>query len=1074
MNESTLSIARHTLALAVCLALAGSPEARADIKATPGLTLINAEHAYARGLDGRGQAIALLDSGVHVGHPELAGRVFGLVMQGRDKDGKLCESSRHLTGDKACFRSDGGRPIITYTDWNAALLDMSPQKKAEAEQEAAWGRHHEHGTHVAGTMVAARDGKGVQGVAPEARLFSLALVGDDYMDMPGMLDRAGGKVLSVERPTEALKQGYAALRKANVRAINHSWGFRAEGPDTVATVDAQFKKHTKEIETIAAATLGTGLIQVWAAGNDAGASADVLAALPRYIPALEPHWLSVVSANAAGKLDITSSRCGLSRDWCVAAPGEDILSSVVSGQAQATPVRDAQGQVVGLEVAAQQRPVTGLAKMGGTSMSAPHVTASLALLMQRYPYLNNAGIRDVLLTTARDLGAPGVDDIFGWGMVDLRKAIDGPGQLRVDMTVNMDRPGGGTPVWSGPAWDDWRNAIGGSGRLIKQGPGWLRLSGDNRFGGAVVDGGTLEFSGNNALSAPVSVSSDGNLHLSGRMAGSAIEINGGRAWIGGQISGAPVRVRQGGRLQLAERGRIEGGGLQLMASQARVDGQVAGRIDVDAGSRLDGNGQLGPTWIAGTIAPGHSIGTLTIAGDYVQQPGSVYEAEVATGGQSDLLQVEGQARLQGGTLRVLPTDAGALLGQRWRVLAARNLEGRFAAVEGALATPFLAFAAHYEGNAIQAQVRRGRSLASAARTRNQRSVAGAVDRTPDNHVLPQRLTQLQAAQLPAALDPLSGELHASVRALLLQDTQATREAALARARHGQDTFTAQSAAGKGHGLWADVHQGQRRLDSDGNADSARLSGSTALVGYDQAFDSGWQAGLFGGGGKRSAGLSARYDRADIKATHAGLHVSQRWGQLGARAGLLHSWQQVNSRRQVPGAGGDAAAQAQARYEVNISQWFVDLGYRWERARGGIEPFVQYAGLRLRSQAAQERGGEAPLAVAAARQALGLWSGGLRFGFDLAGRGQVQDWLSLRGSLAYQRAEGDLTPAAKMQWRQGPGFTVWGAPLAKNSTLASLGLAARLTEHSLLELNWRAAFASNARDNSLGLRYSMRF
>src|SRR5690606_4305876 len=107
------------------------------------------------------------------------------------------------------------------------------------------------------------------------------------------------------------------------------------------------------------------------------------------------------------------------------------------------------------------------------------------------------------------LGAPGVDDIFGWGMIDLRKAIEGPGQLRVDMTVNMDRPGGGTPVWSGPAWDDWRNAIGGRGRLVKQGPGWLRLSGNNRFGGASVDGGTLEFSGDNALSAPVSVSSDG-------------------------------------------------------------------------------------------------------------------------------------------------------------------------------------------------------------------------------------------------------------------------------------------------------------------------------------------------------------------------------------------------------------------------------------------------------------------------------------------------------------------------------------------------------------------------------------
>ncbi len=625
--------------------------------------------------------------------------------------------------------------------------------------------------------------------------------------------------------------------------------------------------------------------------------------------------------------------------------------------------------------------------------------------------------------------------------------------------------------WSG--LDDWRNAIGGSGRLIKQGPGWLRLSGANRFGGASVDGGTLEFSGDNALSAPLSVSSGGNLHVSGRMAGSAIDINGGRAWIGGEVSGAPVQVRQGGRLQLAEGGRIEGGGLQLMGSQARVDGQVAGRVDVDAGSRLDGNGQLGPTWIAGTVAPGHSIGTLTIAGDYVQQPGSVYEAEVAPGGRSDLLQVDGQAHLQGGTLRLLPTGPGVLLGQRWRVLGARNVAGRFAVVEGGLSTPFLAFVASYEGNAIQAQVGRGRLLTSAARTDNQRSVAGAVDRTPDRHVLPQRLTQLQPAQLPAALDPLSGELHASVRALLLQDTQGPREAALGRARHGQDAFTAQSAKGRGHGLWADVRQDQQRLDGDGNADRATLSGSTALVGYDQAFESGWQAGLFGGGGKRSAQARAALDRAEIKATHVGLHVSQRWGRLGARGGLVHSWQRAQP---APGAGCQAAgaATAQSRYEANTSQWFAELGYRLQRAHGGIEPFLQYAGLRLRSDAAQEQGGQAPLAVAAAKQAVGLWSAGLRFGFDLAARGQVQDWLSLRGSLAYQRASGDLMPAARMQWQEGPHFTVWGTPLAKRSTLASLGLAARLSEHGLLELNWRGAFASRARDNSVGLRYSMRF
>ena len=1075
----TPSRARTTLSLVVYIALATSfnlqanpyldqlsPNARAEFQSTPGLATINAQYAYARGLDGRGQVLGLIDTGVHMGHPELAGRVFGVIMRGLDKAGNPCQSSRYVSGDKACFLSDG-QPFINYQVLNSS----TPPGQAGRENPKI--TFDSHGTHGAGTMVAARDGKGVQGVAPEAKVLSATFAANAYTPLGPQGSPVEDKILAVNPTPEALESGYAALRQANVRAINNSRGLTNSPSESMALMDEHFKNYAAEIKPIADATLKSGVIQVWAAGNTDGAMPDVLASLPHYIPALQPYWLSVISASADGKLDEFSSRCGPSRQWCIAAPGDNILSTVVKGVADAKLVRE-QGRIVGIDVATQQRPVSDYAKYFGTSAAAPHVTASLALLMQRFPYLNNAGIRDVLLTTARDLGAPGVDDIFGWGMVDLRKAIEGPGQLRVDMTVNMDRPGGGTPVWRGPAWDDWRNAIGGSGRLIKQGPGWLRLSGNNRFGGATVDGGTLEFAGDNALAAAVAVNSGGNLHVSGRMAGSAIDINGGHAWIGGRVSAAPVHVRQGGRLQLAESGRIEGGGLRLSGSQASIDGQVAGRVDIDVGSRLEGNGQLGPTWLAGTIAPGHSIGRLTIAGDYVQQPGSVYEAEVDPSGRSDLLQVQGRAHLQGGTLRVVPTSAGAMLGQRWRVLAASSVSGQFSAVEAALRSPFLAMAARYSIDAVDAQVARGLPLASAARTANQRSVAAAVDGTHDAHALPQRLTQLQPAQVPAALDPLSGELHASVRSLLLQDSRWVRDTALARTRNSRDAFSAQSAAGTARGPWMTIHQGQSRLDGDGNADTAVLSGSATLLGYDHTFGQGWQLGLFGGAGRSHAQVRTGRDRAEIRATHAGLHLSRHWTHLSASAGLANSWQDLRSRRQVPAGAEAGTTSAQARYDVTTTQWFTELAYRIERAQGGIEPFLQYAGLRLRTDGSREQGGEAPLEVAPASQSIGLWTGGLRFGLDLAARGQAQRWLSLRGSLAYQRAHGDLTPTAQLQWQQGPGFSVSGIPLAKRSTLASLGVAARLSERSLLELDWRGAFASHAQDHGLSARYSLRF
>lgn len=65
----------------------------------------------------------------------------------------------------------------------------------------------------------------------------------------------------------------------------------------------------------------------------------------------------------------------------------------------------------------------GYTNCTGTSMTAPHVTGALGLLFERFPYLSAPQMRDILLTAARDLGYPGVDDIYGWGSIDLRKAI---------------------------------------------------------------------------------------------------------------------------------------------------------------------------------------------------------------------------------------------------------------------------------------------------------------------------------------------------------------------------------------------------------------------------------------------------------------------------------------------------------------------------------------------------------------------------------------------------------------------------------------------------------------------------
>lgn len=66
----------------------------------------------------------------------------------------------------------------------------------------------------------------------------------------------------------------------------------------------------------------------------------------------------------------------------------------------------------------------------GTSFSAPLVSAKAAIIKSKFPELNAIQLADVIKTTATDLGAPGVDNVYGWGQVNLDRALSPIGGLR--------------------------------------------------------------------------------------------------------------------------------------------------------------------------------------------------------------------------------------------------------------------------------------------------------------------------------------------------------------------------------------------------------------------------------------------------------------------------------------------------------------------------------------------------------------------------------------------------------------------------------------------------------------------
>ncbi|MEN4939215.1 autotransporter domain-containing protein [Stenotrophomonas sp. TWI1151] len=1028
-----------------------------EFNADWGLAAMGADYAYARGLTGQGVRLGVFDSGSALAHDEFAGRNTSSISIGNGG----CADPSIVAGEGACGSTRGDQPGYNYYGLGPGVPPALADRLIAAGQPYGFS-YADHGTHVLGTVGANRDGNGMHGVAFGSNLTAARVFGDTYYEWrldPDNFYRP--RALYRTDPDDAATLDmYAQADAQGVRALNHSWGISTRHA-TVESLDAQYAAIGADYgvygsiygETEGAP--GSKLIQVWSAGNSAGGMAGITAALPRWNPEIEPYWLAVANVRlpTAGEtdyvIDASSSICGASANWCLSAPGTNIASTIVAGEIN--------GRMELTEdylrfLIESESPEYTYGYKTGTSMAAPHITGALGLLMERFPYLDNAQVRDVLLTTARDLGAPGVDAIYGWGMVDLKTAIEGYGLLRVDTDVVMNQKAGGLKVWEGDAWDDWTNDIGGPGKLTKSGIGWLRLSGDNSFNGAIVRDGVLELDGANALTASVDVQG-GQLLLNGSLVSTTLNSLGGTSLI-------------------TSTGVLDGSALNVTGGVVSFNGvQQGGSTVVGAKGTLKGVGTLGSTRVEGIIAPGNSIGTLTINGDYVQTATGIYQAELAPGSRSDLLRVTGTATLDG-TLKALPEAGVYYLGEQFNFLqAAGGINGQFATTDFSAFSPFLKFSLGYSANGLRIDVARGNALASAAVTPNQIAVATSADGLAINQGLPKPLTQLFPAQVGAALDALSGELHAATPMALVESSRYLRDAALSRAVGVRSPGAADEAAGGG--AWVQAIGGSGKLDGDANAARTDSNSNGLLVGADHVFGGGWQVGGLVGTGrtdiKQAAGRGAR---SEIDNTHFGAYVGNQWGAFGLRAGLGYSRHDVDSKRQLTFAGYQDALSA--TYDATTRQGFIEGAYRFGGREGGLEPYLQFARIEVDVDGITEQGGAAALHGQVADTRTNVATAGVRFDKGLKTSWQQESWLHVRGGVGYRRASGDRSQVADLAWTGGSSFAVSGAAIADNAVVAELGLSAWLSPRNQLELGYNGTFGDDARDRSVTARWSVQF
>ena len=253
----------------------------------------------------------------------------------------------------------------------------------------AYGTSSYHGTHVAGTIGAnTNNGVGVAGISWLSSIMPIRALGigggSDYDIAQGILYAAG-------LPNDSLT---VPPQRADI--INMSIG------------GAGFSQVLADAVTDARAA---GVIIVAAAGNEANSANSYPAALTGVI--------SVSAVDAAKNLAPYSSY-GTTID--IAAPGGD-TSADLGGDGQADGVLSTLATDAGESLVGYYQ---------GTSMAAPHVAGVISLMKAVNPAITPANIDSYLAAgnLTDDIGTAGRDDLYGFGLIDARKAVEfaaGPG-----------------------------------------------------------------------------------------------------------------------------------------------------------------------------------------------------------------------------------------------------------------------------------------------------------------------------------------------------------------------------------------------------------------------------------------------------------------------------------------------------------------------------------------------------------------------------------------------------------------------------------------------------------------------
>lgn len=236
-----------------------------------------------------------------------------------------------------------------------------------------------HGTSVAAIALGARDGSGTQGMAPDATLLALKIVAPD--------------LTATSRPLPEGTAPNALLIPAALRyAVGKGAFVNVLALDGAAENSLASDLHAAMNEVRAADRLVVQALP----NSDDGVSTGIAQALVGSDRNNAKWFLYAVAVDVSGNPRAGNGDPGALADRMLAAAGNGVTTIDASG---------------------------ATTTVSGNSFAAPAVAGAAALLKQYWPQLGGAAIARILLDTATDAGAPGVDAAYGAGLLNVAKAM---------------------------------------------------------------------------------------------------------------------------------------------------------------------------------------------------------------------------------------------------------------------------------------------------------------------------------------------------------------------------------------------------------------------------------------------------------------------------------------------------------------------------------------------------------------------------------------------------------------------------------------------------------------------------